>query len=394
MNSLNRESKRSGKTFFACLLTAVISVVLTLSIVAALFFALPGSLNLVAANLLIAKYHIGEYDRQSLKNGALGGFVSGLNDRYSFYYDEAETEDRGHRLTGADSGLGIIVTKHPDREAIYIRRVYENSPAMKSGIKSGDIITAVDNKAVSEVGYSESVDAILRDVGESVTLTIERNGDLFEVVPTLEELTLQTVFTEKIGDYGYIEITSFNKATVDQFLTAINTLTESGVKGLIFDLRGNGGGTVSSVGEILDVLLPEGDVMTVKYKGGKTAVMLGSDAEELDLPMAVLTDGGTASAAELFTASIRDFEKGKLIGSKTFGKGVMQETFSLFGGSSIVLTVAEFLPHSLESFNGVGISPDIEVEQSEEELKYRYLLSLEEDSVVNKAIEWLESDTE
>ena len=204
----------------------------------------------------------------------------------------------------------------------------------------------------------------------------------------------QTVFYRLLENgLGYVEITSFNGETPSQFKSAVNDLVEKGATALIFDVRGNGGGTVDSVTEMVDFLCPEGTVMTAKYGDGTVETVATSDASEIDLPMVVLTDEATASAAELFTASIMEFGKGVSVGAKTYGKGVMQGTYYLSDGSSVVITIAEFFVHNDVSFNEKGIEPEVSVTLTEEQRIYRYIRPLTEDPVLIAAIAKLgESD--
>ena len=251
---------------------------------------------------------------------------------------------------------------------------------------------AIDGVSVKDQGYEKAVNGILREVGSKVDLLIRREGENFSVTVEYSRFAAQSVFAKMIGNYGYIEITSFNAESVAQFKNAVNLVREQGAKGLIFDLRGNGGGTVESVTQILDFLMPEGVLMSVKYGNGKTETYAKSDAEEIDLPMTVLIDNQTASASELFSASVRDFNKGVLIGTKTYGKGVMQGTFGFTDGSASVFTIAEIFPHSGISFNGEGLSPDIEVELNDEQKINFHILSDEKDPVKQAAIRWLSGE--
>ena len=395
MNDLNYESNNKNqkkKTVIACVITGISSALVAAIICVSIFMSIPGMANLLLLNRIIKANFVGDYDSDSLADGLLGGFVSGLHDKYSGYLNAEDSKDRSDRLSGAAEGIGITYMKHPDMEAFYVIRVYKDSPAEKAGLLRGDIIVSVDGKDISETGFDTAVASIAREIGEELTLEFLRGDEKHEAEMTFSQVTVQTVFYEKIEHFGYIEITSFNAETVPQFSAAITDLTEQGIKGLIFDLRGNGGGTVDSVGKILDTLVGEGTVMTVRYKNGKEYQMVVSDEKEIDLPMAVLTDGNTASAAELFTATIRDFEKGVLVGTKTYGKGVMQNTYGLLNGASVVLTVAEFLPKSMESFNGIGIYPDIEVSTTEEEQNSRYMKPITEDKVFVAAYNKLYGD--
>ena len=393
MNDLNYESKKTNnKTVKVAVITGICSFLLAIVICLITFFSVPGMGNLLLANKLIRQNHLGEYDREKLEDSMLAGFVSGLEDKYSGYLNEEGSKGRSDRLSGAAEGIGITYMKHPDMDALYVIKVFEGSPAKLAGLEKGDIITRIDGVSIADSGVNEAIASIPREIGESISLSLDRNGKSIETSVKYSAIAVQTVFYQKIEHFGYIEITSFNDKTVAQFSKAVTDLTEQGIKGLIFDLRANGGGTVDSVGKILDTLVGEGAVMTVRYKDGSEAVRIHSDKKEIDLPMAVLTDGRTASAAELFAATIRDFNKGVLVGEKTYGKGVMQNTYLLFGGSSLVLTVAEFLPHSKNPFNEIGILPDIEVSLTEEELKYRYLKPITEDRVFMAAYNKLLGD--
>lgn len=392
MKALKTETNKQNKKI---LLTAVITAVITLFISFIIFyllFFLDGIyLKLKQLDYLVENYFYGEIDTNKINDLIVRGYISGLDDKYANYYSLEDTEQRNNSLSGKGQGIGIIVVKHPDNENIYVKNVYEKGPAFEAGIRAGDCIVAVDGKKVADMGYSEAVDFILRDIGDKMILDISREEKVFKAEVTCTEFAAQTVFSKLINDkYGYIEITSFNGETALQFENAINQLEASGAKALIFDLRGNGGGTVDAVCEMVDFICPEGTIMTVKYSNGKTEVIGESNKEEINLPMVVLTDGATASASELFTASVKDFGKGISVGSKTYGKGVMQTTYNFTDGSSVAFTVAEFLPHSQESFNLKGIEPDIAVALTEEEIKYQHIITEEKDSVILAAIGYLD----
>ncbi len=382
--------KRIPKILLAVVITAVISVFISFLAFYLIFLGNDRYAKLRELDFLVNNYYYGDIDKEKITDSVLKGYVSGLEDRFSSFHNAEETKKRSNTLSGSAEGIGIIVTKHPDTGNIFVNNVYEGAPADKAGIISGDQISAIDSVPVTDTGYTEAVNSIMREIGDTVKLTVLREEKTFEITVEYAEFKAQSVFWQITdNNFGYVEITSFNDETVVQFKNAVNQLTQKNIRGIIFDLRGNGGGTVSSVTEMVDMLCPEGVVMTVKYADGKEEIMAKSDSEEIDLPMAVLTDGATASASELFAASIKDFNKGVTVGEKTFGKGVMQTTYNLLDGSSAVLTVAEFFPHSGESFNKTGITPDIAVELTEEQLKYRHQLSIDADPVVLAAVDYL-----
>lgn len=382
--------KRISKILLAVVITAVISVLLSFICFYFIFLGNDRNIKLAELDFIVDKYFYGDVDAQQVNDNLFRGYVEGLGDRFSAFYNREETKKRTDSLSGSAQGIGIIVTQCPDTQYIYVKHVYSGAPAEKAGILEKDLIYEIDSVSVLDTGYIEAVNSIIREKGETVTLSILRGKEKIKVSVEFSEFKAQSVFS-KITDhnFGYIEITSFNDETVVQFKNSVNQLTEKGVKGLIFDLRGNGGGTVSSVTDMLDMLCPEGTLMTVRYADGREEIMAKSDKDEINLPMAVLTDGSTASASELFAANIKDFGKGVTIGSKTFGKGVMQTTYNLTDGSSVALTVAEFFAHSGVSFNKVGIVPDIRVELNEEQQKYYHQLSLKEDPVIVAAVDFL-----
>ncbi len=390
-NDVIKVKKNSiSKILIAVVITAVISVSITSLI---FYFAVikdPTFIKLKQLKTLAEDNYYGELDEAALDRAIFSGFASGLGDRFAGYYDAEETRRRNDSIKGNAQGLGMIVVKNVDSQGIYIKHVYDHSPAKEQGLMSGDIITAVDSVDNNDVGYEKALNSIIREVGEKVTLTVNRADKTFDVELTFSEFESQTVFCEMLDtDIGYVIITSFNSGTVTQFQNGVNSLITQGAKSLIFDLRQNGGGTVDSVCEMVDFLCGEGDIMTVEYADGSRKVIARSDKEEVGLPMVCLTDGNTASAAELFTASIIDFGKGISVGSTTFGKGVMQSTFPLFDKSSMVFTIAEFFPHSGKSFNKKGIEPQIKVELTEEQSKYFHTLSPQDDPVISAAKEYL-----
>ena len=386
------QKNRKPKIFIAVVLTAVISVFISFSLFVLIFFAGNRYVKLRELDFYVNNYFYGEVDEQKLNDAIYKAYAGALDDRYSAFYTAEETANRTAELSGDAQGIGIIVTKHPDTDNIYIKHVYDNCPAFKAGLKRGDQITAIDKALVTETGYTEAIDSIIRTVGETVDLTVLREGKTFNVTVEYSEFSAQSVFYKLMeDDIGYVEVTTFNSETVPQFENAINQLTANGAKALIFDLRSNGGGTVDSVSEILDVLVGKGTIISVKYADGSSEVLAESDEEEINLPMVVLTNEATASASELFTATIKDFGKGISVGTKTYGKGVMQNTYMLSDGSSVVFTVAEFFSNSGVSINEKGISPDIEVVLTEEQLTYFHQMSTEEDPVYIAAVEYLKN---
>lgn len=376
------------KLIFTVVLTAVITAFITFSFCKSYFYIEPTvNTKLTELRNIVDRYYYGEPDPEMIEKAMLEGYVYGLGDKYSYYFDISDSDKRSEDLKGITTGIGLIVVQHPETKNIYVKNVYDNAPANKAGLRVGDQIAAVDSKLVSELGYAEAVNSISREIGKTVDLTVIRGDKTLNITVTYSEFVSQTVFYRLLENgLGYVEITSFNGETPSQFKSAVNDLVEKGATALIFDVRGNGGGTVDSVTEMVDFLCPEGTVMTAKYGDGTVETVATSDASEIDLPMVVLTDEATASAAELFTASIKEFGKGVSVGAKTYGKGVMQGTYYLSDGSSVVITIAEFFVHNDVSFNEKGIEPEVSVTLTEEQRIYRYISPLTEDPVLIAAI--------
>lgn len=311
-------------------------------------------------------YYSEELDEEALMNGILKGYVAGLDDPYSTYMTAEEYSAKMTRESGQTIGIGVTVTKADDG-MIQVVSVQENSPAEEAGVQPEDRIIAVDGASVAELGYDMAVDHVKGDEGTTVSLTIDRGGKELKLRITRKSYEVVTVHSQMLeGQIGYIRISAFRENTVEQYRDALDGLVANGARGLIFDVRNNGGGLLSALSEMLDPLLPEGTIATATYQGGNTETVVTSDAEELNLPMAVLVDGNSASAAELFSASLRDFGKAKLVGTTTYGKGVMQVTRKMEDGGGLTLTVATYQTVLSECYQGVGLTPDIEVEASEE----------------------------
>lgn len=347
--------------------------------------------KLIEINALVEKYYLGEINDSDMSDCLSYGYLVGLNDRYAAYITAEEAEESmNSSFLGYNTGIGIQLIQHPDSGNIYVCEVHEGSPADKAGIMPGDEITDIDEYSVSETGYNEVLQYIKTlPQGCKISASVLRNGERITALIELSQYVAQTVFYRMIGDKGYIHISAFNDKTVDQFKNAVDSLTAMGAKALIFDLRGNGGGTLTSVYHIVDYLVPEGLVIKVDYKDDAQNETYISDSDEVNLPMAVLTDESTASASELFTQSLIDFGKAVTVGRNTYGKGVVQRTFTLSDGSLVRFTVAKYYTASGTCVDGVGIAPDIPVEWTQEELAYRFINGIEMDKDFIAACEYL-----
>lgn len=332
---------------------------------------------LQSLDTIVREYYYGNINEETLEEGILKGYVEGLDDKYSRYLTEEEYLTELNENSGTLVGLGLTLAED---ESGYIRiaEILSSSPASDSGIMKDDLIINIDGIDVKEMGFSEAADNMKGTEGSTVTLTIRRNGKDTEYTFTRRSIVVNSVEAEMLGNYiGYIKINSFKQNTPEQFIEALERLTVNGAKSLIFDVRGNSGGLVSALEECLDPLLPEGIIATSEYKDGHSETLIYSDSSELTLPMAVIVDKYTASASELFAASLRDFGKAPIIGEQTYGKGVMQDITELDDGGAVVLTVAEYKTVYSECYNGIGLTPDYPVENSDDGNDMQY----------NKAVE-------
>ena len=341
---------------------------------------------------IIKSYYYEDVDNDDLVDGIYKGVVSSLGDPYSEYYTAEEYEDLMATLTGNYAGIGALLQKDVTTGTVTITKVYKGTPAEKSGLQEGDSIVSADgNKAVDEA-LDTFVQHIRGEAGTDVELVINREGEEFTVVCTRASIETPTVEYQMInGNVGYIAVSQFTDSTYKDFKAAYEDLESQGMTSIIFDMRNNGGGLVDSVVEMLDYLLPEGTVVYTVDKHGNREDYNSEASTYKKLPITVLVNGNTASAAEIFTGAIRDFEYGTIIGTNTFGKGIVQSTIPLTDGSALKLTTQTYYTPSGECIHGKGIAPDIELEyefQGGEDEAY----SVDLDNQIQKALEVLSEE--
>ena len=305
---------------------------------------------------------------EKLVDGAIKGMFSGLDDPYSQYYTKAEFEKLKEQTSGSFVGIGVYISPTPDDDHITIIAPIDGSPAEKSGIKAGDKILKVDGKVVSAQNSDEAIIMIKGKKGTEVELTIKRGEQILDVNVKRDEIVSKTVEGKVLDDnIGYIKITSFSEHTNKEFEKTLNTLKQSDIKGLVIDLRDNPGGLLNVCKDIADSLIGEGTIVYTKDNKGNTEY-LKSDKEKLGLPIAVLTNEGSASASEILTGAIIDNKAGISVGTTTFGKGLVQSVRELKDGTGYKLTTAQYFTPSGEYINGKGIKPTIEEKDEEKQL--------------------------
>lgn len=306
---------------------------------------------------------LGEVDEEELNNYIAKGYVAGLGDRYSTYYTPEEYTAELNAYQGNLVGIGVTVSMDSSGY-ILVHEVYEDSPAETAGILPEDLIVKVDDLDVTSSTYQEALESLKAgEVGTTTLLTVRRDNEDIELEVTRRKLTITSVHSRLISDtVGYIQITEFNDATVSQFQEAIHDMQAIGAQSLIFDLRSNGGGSVEAMARMVDLLVPEGVIVSATYTNDVEKVLHRSGESELNMPMVVLMDGNTASSSELFIAALMDYDKCQTVGTTTFGKGVMQDIHQFSDGSAVKLTTAKLYSPDGHNYDGVGIEPDFEVE--------------------------------
>lgn len=338
---------------------------------------------------LIQKEYIGEVDEDALQTGICQGYVGALGDPYSAYYDEEQTSALMETTQGEYGGIGVVLTQNLDTGVTTASSVYEDSPAMKAGMKDGDIIYQVEGRDVSGMDLEEISGNIKGEKGTTVEITVLRGEDREEVTLTITRDTIQaeTVKTRMLEDeIGYLAISEFDSVTLEQYKEGLEELKAQGMEGLIVDLRGNPGGNLDTVCEILDLMLPEGLIVYTEDKDGNRQEFTSDEAQEVQVPLAVLVDGNSASASEIYAGAIQDYGIGQIVGTKTYGKGVVQTIYDLKDGTSLKLTVAEYFTPNGRNIDGEGITPDVEVAYQRDEN------DPEADNQLDRAVEALQDE--
>ena len=343
---------------------------------------------------LINQYYLDEVDEQQIEDTMYTGLVAGLDDPYSVYYTEEELKTMEESTSGEYSGIGATLTQNPDTKEMSVVSCFENTPAEEAGLLPGDIIVGWNGSSVEGMELSELVSKIKTDPDEHLTLEIERDGDTMEVELTRREVEIPTVESEMLHDQiGYIKLLEFDEVTAEQFRAALDQLEEQGMEKLIIDVRDNPGGVLQTVCDMLDELLPEGLIVYTEDKDGNKKEYTSDGEHQFTKPLAVLTNENSASASEIFAGAIQDNSLGTIVGTTTFGKGIVQRIFYLSDGTGVKLTVAKYYTPKGHDIHKKGITPDVEVEL-DENLKNKITISHDEDNQLQKAIKLLQNQNQ
>ncbi len=336
----------------------------------------------------VRQNYIGSITETRLTDATAEGFLAGTGDPYAKYYDASSYARLLEDYSNKSVQIGIVTTMD---ESGYIRivEVYPDSPAQAVGLEVDDLIVNIDETDVSKDNYAEAVGMLRGEPGTKMTIVLRKGVEDTTLEMTRRFVEVPSVNTSMLDNYiGLVTFKEFNDNTPDQFNKQINGLIDQGAAGLIFDVRGVSSGTLRSVAQVLDKLLPEGVIVSSTNKNGETTVLETSDAREVALPMEVLVNEKTSGEAELFAQAIRDYNKGGIVGTTTAGKGTMQTTFPLTDGSAIRLTTARYNPPVSPSYDGVGVQPDFEVKMTEEQAALSAAMGgVENDPQLKKAVE-------
>ena len=336
---------------------------------------------------MIDQDYLGEKDEDQLAEGMYAGLIYGLGDVYSRYYTAEEYEQETSSTDGSYVGIGISMEKNKEG-GVRVVECYEGGPGEKAGLKKDDVISAIDGEDITDKELSDVVNMIRKSGKDSVVLTVHRDGEenALEIETEITDVELPSVFEEMLDDNtGYIRITEFKGNTPENYLDAFNSLKERGMDKLVIDLRDNPGGLLTSVCEILNHVLPEGLIVYTEDKYGNREEETSDGEDPLEIPLAVLVNENSASASEIFAGAVQDYGIGKIVGTTTYGKGVVQSIRQLSDGSAVKLTVSNYYTPNGNSINKVGIQPDVEV-KLDSELLNQDEISHDEDNQLQAAL--------
>lgn len=336
---------------------------------------------------LIEEDYLGEADEDDLAEGMYAGLIYGLNDDYSRYYTAEEYEQETASSDGSYVGIGVSIQKNRNG-GVKIAECYRGSSGEAAGLIAGDVITAINETDVTDLELSEVVALLRENKGESVVLSVQRENEKNPLDITVEvtDVELPSVFGEMLDEtIGYIQITEFTGVTPQQYEKTFAELKGQGMEKLVIDLRDNPGGLLTSVCDVLREILPEGIIVYTEDKYGNREEENCDGKHELDIPLVVLVNGNSASASEIFAGAVQDHGIGTIVGTTTFGKGVVQELRQLSDGSAVKLTISNYYTPNGNSIHKVGITPDVEVKPAAELLNSD-TISHEEDDQLQEAI--------
>lgn len=338
---------------------------------------------------LLDQMYIGEIDQEYMIDMAAAGMVQGIEDQWSYYLPASEMQAYHDSMANSYVGIGITVARLEDGSGFQVQRVEPDSPAQKSGILPMDVIIGVDGVMVPDVGMDAALDMVSGEQGTDVKLTVLRDETQTEVIVTRDLVLVEVAYGKMVTDQiGYVHITNFDSRCAQESIAAIESLMEQGAQALIFDVRFNPGGYRHELVKLLDYLLPKGDLFkSVDYRGREQVDV--SDASCVEVPMAVLINGDSYSAAEFFAAALKEYDYAMTVGQNTTGKGYFQQLYNLSDGSAVNLSVGKyFTPNgvSLAEVGGLKVDIPVDVDQETAALIYGQMLPEQDDAQLQAAV--------
>ena len=337
---------------------------------------------------VINKNYLFDEDPEAVENSIYAGMMEGLGDPYSIYYTEEEYKKLTEDSSGTYSGIGALLQQNPETGICTIIKVFKGSPAEEAGLKNDDILYKVDGNEITGQDLDYFVTTYIRgEEGTDIDVTVLRGEKLEEITMkvTRRHIDVPTVEYEmKENDTGYIQISEFELVTEDQFQEAVEALQAQGMKRLIIDLRNNPGGIVQTCVEMLDYMLPDGLLVYTAGRNGVGEKYYSDDGHEVNVPTVLLVNGNSASCSEIFAGAYKDFGRAQLIGTQTFGKGIVQFVIPLGDGSAVKVTTQHYYTPNGFDLHGTGIAPDVEIKAEEGDT-----LNGEHDAQLEKAMELL-----
>ena len=313
---------------------------------------------------LVKDKYLNEVDEKKAIEGAIEGYVASLGDPYTEYIPSDEMEDYTQAIMGNYVGIGIYMTINTEKNLIQVIAPIRESPAEEAGIKSGDFITKINGVSYTGDELTQASNIIKGEEGTKVTLEILRGEQTLTLEVERRNINTNPVYSDIVdGDIGYLGISSFDEGVAEDFKNKFLSLKEQGIKSLIIDLRDNGGGIVEEATQIIDYIVPKGKEILITVDKDKNEEITKAEEDVLiDMPIVVLVNASSASASEIVAGALKDLDEATIVGSKTYGKGVIQEFLSLSNGGGLKITIEEYYTPNRTKINGVGITPDVEVE--------------------------------
>ena len=342
-------------------------------------------------NKFIQEHYIYDIDDEKMQESAIKGYFEGLGDQYSEYITKEEMQDYMADATGKYVGIGVYITNNTKTNQIVVLMPIKGSPSEEAGIKPGDVILKIDGQEYKGEDLNEASNKLKAQEGTKVKLEILRNEEKIEIEVERKTIKVNHIESKVLeNDIGYIQISTFDDGCYKEFEKNYNEIKEKNIKGLIIDLRNNGGGIVEEATNIADMFTQKGATLLITTeKGNKEEITKARKEMQIDMPIVILVNENTASASEILTAAIRENKENvSVVGTKTYGKGVIQSIFTLKDGSGIKLTTNEYYTPKHNIINKVGITPDYEIEIPEGKSLYE-IVEEKEDTQLSKAIELL-----